>query len=174
MNNLKPFKKNEDFTVSSDVSLNGSKLSFQFKIEDLKSKLKLPDMKDSAKRVIGLWDNACFEAFWSYEGSPSYFEMNLSPNGNWNVFEFVNYRSPGFPNLKESRAWRLTSYKRSENSFAADFETEVAFESGRSLDFSLNAILVTKSGEKSFWALEHFGEKPDFHKRESFLLKKKV
>jgi len=44
-----------------------------------------------------LWHHTCFEAFLGLPGSDAYWELNVSPDGDWNLYRFSGYRSGGEP-----------------------------------------------------------------------------
>jgi hypothetical protein len=37
------------------------------------------------------------------------------------------------------------------------------------LELSLTAVLEQRHGDCSYWALQHTGSEPDFHRRDSFI-----
>ena len=54
--------------------------------------LVLPDGTERT-RCDNLWKSTCFEMFWAEEGRKNYWELNLAPNGAWNVYAFPDYRT---------------------------------------------------------------------------------
>src|SRR5262245_47150312 len=51
-------------------------------------------------RCDRLWESTCFEAFLARAGSPEYWEVNLSPSGDWNVYRFDSERTGMRPELR--------------------------------------------------------------------------
>jgi hypothetical protein len=49
-------------------------------------------------------------------------------------------------------------------------EAELAWDPGPALRIGLAAILEDLDGSLSYWALAHAPGRPDFHRRESFVL----
>ncbi len=47
----------------------------------------------------------------------------------------------------------------------------IAVEAGKSWEFNLTAVLEEKDGAKSYWALAHAPDKPDFHHPDCFVAK---
>jgi hypothetical protein len=111
------------------------------------------------ERADGLWKTTCFEAFVRPAGEQSYREWNFAPSGQWAAYDFSDYRE-GSADANIAAA----PYVRFEDNFTwwalgatISVEADVAWELG------LSAVLEEKDGTKSYWALAHTGEKPDFH-----------
>jgi hypothetical protein len=102
----------------------------------------------------GLWQHTCFEAFCSIEGKQGYREVNLSPSGEWAVYDFSAYRK------SMSRAARtpVRYFRAKERSVSA------VVDIGRGdWNVGLAVIIEEEAGGRSYWALSHGPKKPDFH-----------
>ena len=113
-------------------------------------------------RADGLWRTTCFEAF--LQGEDAYWEFNFSPAGQWASYRFDGYRSGGREAVEVASPSRLVL----EDAYA---EIEATFErpAGGSR-LGLSAVIEGIDGTKSYWALAHPSDKPDFHHPDSFLL----
>ncbi len=97
--------------------------------------------------------------------------MNLSPNGDWNVYYFARYRA-GM--VEESSIDNIDSTVCLEKNRAAvgcrvpliGCHAEIS-----SVLIGVSCILLHNSGELSYWALAHPGAKPDFHDSRAFCVK---
>ena len=49
----------------------------------------------TAQRQDNLWRHTCFEVFLGRPGAKGYWELNIAPNGDWNLYQFSDYRSGG-------------------------------------------------------------------------------
>ena len=120
------------------------------------------------QRRDDLWMATCFECFIGGT-SADYLEWNFAPTGDWNCYEFTNYR-----NEMKAAEVQAPAINRTSTGDRARFEIDVSL--GEELAFevlkiSLTAVVLEKGHEKPFyWALSHAGLKPDFHLRESFTL----
>ena len=81
------------------------------------------------------------------------------------------YRRVGF--REEKAISRLPFEFRKENSklflnLSVDLSPIIAL--GIGLQTAITAIIQTKDGKESYWALAHPGKQADFHLRESFIL----
>ncbi|MCX5893877.1 MAG: DOMON-like domain-containing protein [Deltaproteobacteria bacterium] len=117
-----------------------------------------------------LWEGTCFEFFLAVPGAPQYWELNLSPTGDWNVYRFADYRQdlaaePAYTSLpftvqSRPRSVRLT------------LEVDLAgiVPAGQPLEVAVAAVIKTRDGQVGYWALTHLGPRPDFHRRDGFLI----
>ncbi len=112
-------------------------------------------------RADGLWQTTCFEAFLRAGEGEAYTELNLSPSERWNAYDFTGYRA-GMTERAMPRepdcALRLGS------SFAIfDAAVPVAGLPPLPWRYGLTAVIEEEGGVKSYWAVAHPADKPDFH-----------
>jgi hypothetical protein len=138
--------------------------------------LVLPDASQSRRRCDGLWQTTCLEAFWGFAGQQAYWELNLAPSGDWNLYRLSHYRGPLTPvELAAAPPWQVRR-TAGELEVAVDLDlSEVAggYEPGVAelpLEISLTAVIEQVGQGASYWALAHTGAEPDFHRRDSFRL----
>ena len=138
--------------------------------------LVLPEPSQSRRRCDGLWQTTCLEAFWGFAGQDAYWELNLAPSGDWNLYRLSHYRGPLAPvALAAAPPWQVRR-RAGELEVAVDLDLgEVAGgdESGVAglpLEVSLTAVIEQVGQGVSYWALAHTGAEPDFHRRDSFRL----
>jgi hypothetical protein len=145
-------------------------LSIGYAIVGDLSELAIPTPAKSPKRKDGLWEETCLEFFLGMKDSARYWEFNLSPAGHWNVYSFTSYRKgmreePAFASLPclirtESGAFRLS----------LEVEPGRILPAGKTFEVAVCAVVRTVTGKNSHWALAHPGPRPDFHRRDGFLL----
>lgn len=113
-----------------------------------------------------LWKHTCCEVF-GQRAEGGYAEFNLSPSGAWAAYAFEGYRE-GMVNLEVS-APNITCRP-----------TEGGFELTAILWWSewphvaalgLSVVVERSDGVKTYWALAHPSDKPDFHHPDSFTLR---
>jgi hypothetical protein len=133
--------------------------------------ISIPARAETPARRRGLWEETCFELFLGPEDSEQYWEFNLSPSGHWNVFRFSAYRSsmqeePAFASLP------FTIQIMGETLLLElEFDMDRILRTDSRLDAGVSAAIRHLGGQTSYWALAHFGPRPDFHKRECFAVK---
>jgi hypothetical protein len=174
-----PGLEHPEIEVSTEIELRYPLLQITYRIQgpDLSSIL-LPEIDSRSGstplRKDLLWQHTCLEAFLSLPNLNSYWEINLAPPGHWNVYHFAGYRSE---QKTESRIQKVKfirpkgSYKDCyEGTVECDFSPIDELEKLRteSLLLGVTSVIETLDGKKSYWALTHRGQKPDFHIRESF------
>ena len=110
------------------------------------------------ERADELWKATCFEAFLRIPGADPYREWNFAPSGQWAAYDFTACRegmaeadvAAPYIRLEDNMTWWALGA-----TIAVDAESVWAL--------GLSAVLEEKDGTKSFWALAHPREKPDFH-----------
>ncbi|HAA03588.1 MAG TPA: hypothetical protein DCE18_09480 [Syntrophobacteraceae bacterium] len=122
-------------------------------------------------RTNGLWEETCLELFLAVRDSPHYWEFNLSPAGNWNVYRFAAYRD----GMQEERAYSelpfLVEIQPKALSLALDAPLDPIAPAGEDLEVGICAVIRDRNGQLSYWALSHRGPRPDFHHRGSFTVR---
>lgn len=147
--------------VSCTVATRGSGgLTLEFEVADPERALVLPRAATPG-RANELWKTTCFELFVRRAGEAAYFEFNLSPSGQWAAYAFEGYRE-GMVDLDVT-----APVIDAAGGALAGFVT--APGPGPWLA-SLSAVIEERDGHKSYWALAHGSDKPDFHHPDSFVL----
>lgn len=122
------------------------------------------------RRRDDLWQHTCFEAFLAVPGEEAYWELNLAPGGDWNLYRLTSYRSPLQPELTVQQLPLSCHLGRG----CLDLETVVPLPAplaaAATLQLNLCAVLEAEGGELSYWALHHPGSEADFHRRDGFSL----
>ena len=127
-------------------------------------RVRLPTT-DQPRRTDELWQTTCFEAFLRPQGSDAYFELNLSPSGDWAAYRFDAYRA-GMRNAQidckpDPDVWLQDGIRMQEASF--DLSREPLLDTATAWHIGLSAVIEEVDGSKSFWALAHGAGPPDFH-----------
>jgi len=170
---LIPFSQGaiRQLAVTGRISRNGHCLTLSYALSgDIRS-LLLPDQVAAPGRCDELWRATCCECFFRVVGQPEYYELNVSPNGNWNAYHFTDYRAA----MQEETAIAGLDFQTSKegDSFVLQcaFQLDGLVESGDAVDIGLSCVLLHSDGTTSYWALSHPGQKPDFHHPEAFILR---
>jgi len=120
-------------------------------------------------RCDGLWQHTCFEAFFGVQGDDAYWELNLAPTGDWNVYRLSGYRhglQPEASLIALPFDWRLSEDQGSARLLVSlRCPLPPALPQGAPLQVGLTAVLAHANGSLSYWALHHPGDQPDFHDR---------
>ncbi len=169
---LHPFESELPFSVTGQLLVLDKGLEAAFFLKDPTNRVKKPKpvASPSPERANDLWKTTCFELFLSQAGSSDYYEINLSPDGKWNAYYFKSYRTPQPP--AESTEISLQKIRWSEDTLRATFDFKNKNLLNLQWDCSMTAVIETNSNQKFYFATSHEGEKPDFHLRKSFKLKR--
>jgi hypothetical protein len=154
-------------------SLDHPFLTLQYSLAgDLESVL-LPPASPKPGRKDELWKATCFEFFLAVKDQPGYWEFNLSPSGDWNVYRMDAYRRIGF--REESTISQLPfEFGQGSDEYCLDVSVDLGpiVGPGDELDIAATAIVQTKDGKETYWALAHAAHQPDFHARQGFILRR--
>ena len=170
---LKPFPGEGNpagVTIRGSIARRAEALSVRYEVRGDLSKVSIPIDAEAPRRMDRLWEETCLELFLGTEDSGRYWEFNLSPSGNWNVYRFTGYREgmgeePAIASLpfdvrKDSEALVLT----------AEIRLEKIVPAGKGLAATAAAVIRTTDGGKNHWAPVHPASRPDFHRRDGFAL----
>jgi hypothetical protein len=119
-----------------------------------------------------LWEHTCFEAFLA-DPRGSYCELNFSPSTQWAAYRFTAYRADMAP-VVLTRAPDISlrvDVQRIELDVDVDLAAFACVRQEHALRLALSAVIEERDGSRSYWALTHPGDKPDFHHPGSFLLR---
>jgi hypothetical protein len=113
-----------------------------------------------------LWEHTCFEAFLRLDGAADYIEFNFAPSGAWQGYEFDSERTgrdEAALDPPHIRCWSDSA--RLELSVGIDgLPGTGPWQAG------IGAVVEDMGGGKSYWALTHPSDVPDFHNPRSFAL----
>ena len=119
-------------------------------------------MSGATGRADRLWERTCFEVF--VATPEGYREFNLSPSGQWASYRFSDYRADMTASAEGVHDLTLDS---TEDRMTLMAELDLPPNADR---IGLSAVIQDREGARSFWALTHPGEAPDFHHPASFTL----
>ena len=111
------------------------------------------------RRAEGLWQTTCFEAFLKIDGEDAYREWNFAPSNAWAAYDFESYRAGRADALVEQPPY----IRVQDNLTWWQLGATIAVEARRDWRLGLSAILEERDGTKSYWALAHPADEPDFH-----------
>ncbi|HBS32159.1 MAG TPA: hypothetical protein DEA40_10525 [Parvularcula sp.] len=152
-------------TVVTAVARGRGTLDFRWRVTGA-VRLKLP-APGAAARTDGLWRTTCFEAFLRPDAGAAYFEFNVSPSSQWAAYRFPDYRR-GMTNAEIAAPAISVARTGRTLEVSASFDLG-AFLISPSARLGLAAVIETMDGAKSYWALAHTGDKPDFHRADAFI-----
>lgn len=116
-------------------------------------------------RADGLWQTTCFELFVSGEDE-AYAEFNFSPSERWAAYDLSGYRS----GMVERAMPRDPVCTRRGHGELVIFDADLPLAGlpPPPWRYGLCAVIEEAGGVKSYWALAHGADSPDFHDRACF------
>ena len=160
-----------DIEITGKISRQTNNLRIHFDLRGSVDTILFPEPSLHPTRKSDLWMATCFEFFIALHGQPHYWEFNLSPSGDWNVFRMDAYRRVGF--REETSIQRLPFSVQKEAvcvSVEAAADLAPLVEADQSILVGITSIVQSKNGHETYWALKHPAEHADFHLSESFTL----
>jgi hypothetical protein len=170
---LEPFPSSNSLPsleIKGQIDRRFERLAIDYHLSgDLKD-IIIPHPVNSPIRQHELWEETCLEFFLGVSNSPQYWEINLSPTGDWNVYSFQDYRQ----GMQEEVAFSALPFRiqTQANAWQLDLEFDLSkiALTDSSLQIAICAVIKQINGEISYWALTHRGLQADFHRRDSFLV----
>jgi len=160
-----------DITLTGTISRMENRIAVSYSLAGTIEDLLLPPLSHQPRRKNELWKTTCFEMFLASKDQTHYWEFNFSPSGDWNIYRMDAYRRRGF--REETSIPGLTIRTNREGGvlgLATDLDLGPIASNDDILQLGLSAVIQTREGNETYWALTHPGPQPDFHLRESFIL----
>lgn len=167
---LQPVSPLPDFKLTGNLARDSNTLAIRYVLFGPLAELVIPEPVDLPARKQGLWEATCFEFFLAVKHSPQYWEFNLSPAGDWNVYRFAAYRQ----GMQEETAFTSLPFNIQNQSDALLLTLEIDLyqivQADQTLEIAISTVIKHRDGEVTYWALNHRGSQADFHRRDSFIV----
>jgi hypothetical protein len=171
---LQPFSPTDapNITIATTIARQPDhRLYLQYDLTGDIQAVQWPDRSHRPSRQPQLWVQTCLECFLGQPLDPAYWEINLAPSEDWNIYALSRYRSA----LTEETAYRSLDIMTKQSpqhlrlSLILDLTPIVPF--GQPLELSLTAVIQDQHDRCSYWAIAHTAPEPDFHDRDSFVVR---
>ena len=167
---LIPFDSNTApaIAINGDIERDRNRLRIKYRLEGA-SQVVLTK-SDRPTRQYDLWEHTCFEFFLALKDTTIYWEFNLSPAKHWNVFRFLDYRQ----DIAEEMTFDTLPFEVFQHDDFLLLNLEIQLDkiipSESELEVGITTV-VEDERQLSYWALTHPAKEPDFHHRDSFIIK---
>jgi hypothetical protein len=138
----------------------GGRLELEYVASGAVEEVAWPDWK-AVEVGDRLWEHSCFEAFVGVAGTADYAELNFSTSGQWAAYRFTGYRS-GMRPVDDVLVGGGRTFGNDELRVRRVVDLP-DWGAAPIWQFGLSAVIETRDGAKSYWALAHPPGKPDFH-----------
>lgn len=174
MNTLSPLQPFAEapaaVTVHAGVERHPDGLCLRYLLAGNLSALLLPPLQVAPSRKERLWESTCLECFFSRPDQAGYWEVNISPAGDWNVYGFSDYRQGMHEETAIDGVTVTVNDTVDTIAVTVALPTAGLFTGEAPLKAGLCVVLEEHSGRQSFWALAHPLGRPDFHHRCGLML----
>ena len=157
--------------LAGSVHRDGDRLSLHYRLEDPEGLVLVPSAIAAPRRCYDLWTSTCFEFFLAESGAEPYWEGNLAPNGDWNLFRLSGYRQGLTPEPAIMDLPFVVERDGGGLDLMVNLDLGALPLAGRPLELAVTAVVELRDGEIHYWALTHPGAQADFHRRDGFLLR---
>nr|WP_290224943.1 DOMON-like domain-containing protein [Trichocoleus desertorum] len=170
---LQPFPDTNsppNLQITGTLTRQAQRLYIRYALSGDLSKIAIAPPSSQPTRKHELWQETCFEFFLGQQDSDRYWEFNLSPSGDWNMYRFEGYRR----GMQEETAFTVRPFaieaQPATLSLSLELNLAAIVPDEQPLEVAITAVVKTKENEVTYWALAHTGPEADFHRRDSFAL----
>ncbi|MBI3776593.1 MAG: DOMON-like domain-containing protein [Gammaproteobacteria bacterium] len=156
--------------IAGTVELDGAMLNVAYRISGAPEQVKAVSTNPQPARKNDLWRTTCFELFMKATSASEYWEVNLAPSCDWNVYRFTGYRSALQPELQIDDIKITPEVSQSHlTGLRATLPVPPPLL-GRPFAVGISCVIEDIEGKLHYFALRHDGVKPDFHNPAGFVL----
>ena len=159
-----------DIAITGMLASGAGVLNVGYHLSGATERVKYHPVHTSPSRKNELWRTTCFELFIKKPGNPEYWEYNLGPSGDWNVYRFIGYRSAL---QQEPLVASISIETEIAQARLASLQATLALPPllvGQKLAIGISSVIEDTAGNLHYFALRHGGLKPDFHDPAGFVL----
>lgn len=160
----------DQYHIAGVAERTGRLLTVTYRLTGPLQGLDIEPVADRPLRKDHLWQETCFECFVSAAHTVKYWEINLSPARHWNIYRFDDYRR----GMQKERAFSRLVVSTDSITDKLELSSRLALApiglTRHPIVLAISAVLKRNNGELTYWALNHYGPQPDFHRREGFAL----
>jgi len=167
---LVPFSPVSDADVYCQLIVDKEGITLDYSSNRGTKSLLVPQKETKDFRQWDLWDHTCFEFFIKNRSDDWYLEFNFSPSGAWNAFYISSYRQNEgeYGDLDQLCVSSRVNEETIELISVIPFDKIPLFKAQDftegELEIGITSVLERSDKTLEFWALEHPGEEPDFHR----------
>lgn len=168
---LSPFPDDRNFPdieICGTVSRRDNFLKIDYQLKGNLETISISPNTNNPARRDELWQTTCLEFFLGIVEKECYWEFNLSPSGDWNIYHFDGYRRGMREEIIFDRLPFTTQIQPNFYQLQLSVDLNKIVAPDIFLDMAITAVIETKEGKIYYWALSHRASEADFHQRHSF------
>ncbi len=157
--------------ITGGIVREGNEVTIRYSLSGRVEEILFPALNPQPGRINNLWMTTCFEFFLAFPDQPQYWEFNLSPSGDWNIYRMDAYRQISFQEEESIHSLPMVT-KKDDEFFQLRTTVDLTSILGakRQTLIGVSSVIQTLGGHETYWALVHPSPQADFHQRESFIL----
>ncbi len=156
--------------VNGTIYLRDGYLIITYRVSGNIEEMSMPQPLTVPTRRNGLWKESCFECFVQNVGCEDYHEVNLSPNGDWNVYRFTGYRAGMVEEFAIDNIDSTTRVEPDKVTICCRIPLNGFLSMASPIQVGISSVLLCRSATLSYWSLVHPKPHPDFHDSRGFRL----
>lgn len=168
---LRPFPADPSppgVSIRGRLGRQGSLFTISFILSGQLADVVIPAAALAPARRWLLWETTCLEFFLALPGHDDYWEFNLSPSGDWNVFHLTDYRQ-GIQEEMAITHLPLEIHRQPDRlTISLTIDLQAILPADRPWEVAISTVLQHLDGRYTYWALNHPAPQPDFHHRAGF------
>ena len=158
-----------NIAIAGSILRDQQKLKIEYILTGELDKVIIPVLKTKGDRRFDLWEHTCFEFFLGIKDTSEYWEFNLSPTRDWNVFHFFRYRHNIVEEIKFSSLPFQVIQEKNCLRLALKVNLAKIINPNTNLKIGITTV-IEEQHQFSFWALKHPQTEADFHDQASFTI----
>ncbi|MEB3292632.1 MAG: DOMON-like domain-containing protein [Synechococcales bacterium] len=172
---LQPFSRSDAplVTLAVAIAVQAQQLELVYTLQGDLEPIAIAPPTVKPQRGDALWETTCFEFFLGHGDSSAYWEFNLSPSGDWNVYHFTDYRQGMQRETQISTLPFVVDHQADQLQLTLSLNLEklgIMPDAPDNLHLSVTTVIQTRSGVCSYWAIHHPAAVADFHDRRGFTI----
>jgi len=155
--------------ITGKITRNLHQFTISYRLLGELTEIAISPPSDTPSRKHELWQDTCFEFFVGIKDSERYWEFNLSPSGDWNIYRFDGYRQ----GMQEETAFTNLPFCIEQSdifTLTLDVNLDKIISPTQDIEVAITSVIKQKNSQVTYWALAHKGTQPDFHLRDSFVI----
>ena len=160
-----------DIQITGKTSRENNILSIEYSLAGDCKNILFPEVSLQPLRRAELWKESCFEFFLAIPNQPQYWEFNMSPSGDWNIYYMDAYRRVGFREETLFQGLQFSAQRAPGGVIVnATVDLLPILPSEIPAQLGITSVIQTRDGHETYWALAHPNPQADFHLRDSFII----
>ena len=159
----------EEIAVFATINRSHNEITADFTLTGDTSAILWPPVLPQTQSGTDLWKHTCFELFVADTDSHAYWEYNASPSRQWAIYGFADYRRPAGIAAAVLPSIGVPDLTDTVFTLSLTFPLEAPLRN-KTISLGVCAVIEKRDNSRLYYALTHCAKKPDFHRRESFLI----